>query len=190
MDKVKIKLKGNPIRVWKIRNINMLMILFLALILAAGGFIGIEAIRDGKFIGYCMAIPFFTAFVVMLSNSLSADMKAYHQGLKIRTATRHFFVNWRDIQRSDFQRKPIYNRDKTYYKLIFQPSIYTDYRVGGRFSWLFVWSYDAPEFPIQDFVEIPMVGSEIDYREFSKTEFGQILSDYAPHLFGEKGKVT
>jgi hypothetical protein len=165
----------------------MLAILFLALYFAGGGFVGVWMIREGSVIGYCVALHFFTVFVLMSSNSLSAEMKAYHQGLKIRSATRHFFVNWHDIQQSDFLTKAAYNQGETLYKLWFTPSNYTDYRIGGRLSWLFVWSYDPPKFPIQEFVEIPMIGSQIDYDEFAKTEFGSILKVHVPHLF-EEGK--
>ena len=186
MEKTKRKHDDIPIQVFKPGRGSQLIVVAIIIFSLLHFFYWSREFEAGDILSIVYLI-FFIGFYgfVLLNMILSATQKIviYEDGIEQQYGSRRTFAKWEDLSYIQ-QRK----RGKSRVTGIVTAVPMQNRVSGGLLEKYLHHKWDMQFLELTAISKMPVISAYIDSSKLRDTKFGQILFDYAPHLFGEERK--
>jgi|GEM_PF-5956182 len=181
------KIKGEPIKVWKVSKrevrgtlFSILMIILVVLMMLSKAPLERWETSDELILTaslLCLTIPYIAGAIYLAMSIFVLEMRAYENGLWFRTGFRQCFVRWENLQRSDFKPEVREFEGRSDAVLLFRPQKFQELTLWGGAGWFFRLLRLSPKISLTPFFGVSMI-----FQTF-KTDFGIVMQEYASHLF-------
>lgn len=187
MEKLKRKHGDKPLQVFKSDAISPLRFIIIAISVALFFMLFhemFEAISDNWFF-FCMVPIYAITFFLFFANS-TQSLHIYEDGIEQRYGSRRSFVPWEDMIAFGLRSK---GKRSFLIGIITRHPIY-DEDSGNVIEKLLHWRIDKKFMILSPLIKAPTESDgwfkrKVNLVRLQHTEFGQIVSEYAPQLFEE-----